>query len=158
WIAPELRAILPADPQAAYETWLAWAAEDNFHEKQGRSTGRYIIRDLPSAPAVYIKKYFRLPWWLRWLAPLQHFPGPAEMQRIEQVRRLGILVPQVIAAGADRRNACPSFLAVRELEGFVELHKHVTWRYGRENTAASAAQKRALARRIAEIARRLHDA
>ena len=158
WIAPALREFWPEEPAAAYEAWTQLSASDNQHQKQGRSTGRYVIAGSTQNLAVYIKRYFRLSWWQRWLVPLARFPGPLEMKRLEQVRRLGIPLPEVVAAGADRRHECRSFLAVRELEGFVELHKHLTWRFGRAVGSVDAAQKRALARRIADIARRLHGA
>ena len=158
WIAPALRKFWSEDPEVAYDAWTRLAASDNYHQKQGRSTGRYLFAGPSMAPAVYIKKYFQVPWWQRWLVPLRKFPGPLEMDRLEQVRRLGILVPEPAAAGADRRHDCRSFLAVRELAGFVELHKHLTWRFAGTGTPIDAAQRRALSRRIADIARRLHGA
>lgn len=130
---------------------------DRFVQKQGRSTGRYSV---PTAGdgvvAVYIKKYFRMPWWQRWCLPLDRFAGLLELKNLRRVARLGISVPEPIAAGADRRHPCRSLLAIRELTGYAPLNEFIpAWLAGGLGARRSEARRR-LVEQIAEIARRLH--
>ena len=159
WIAPAFRAAWPADPRATFEAMLQLEPTGDFHEKQGRSTGRYLFPGPDGPTPVYVKKYRRLPLVQRLFGRLRHFPGPLELAQMERVAALGIAVPEPVAAGADRRHStCRSFLAIRELTGFVPLHLALPPLLAQASTVELRAQRKALARRIAEIARRLHAA
>lgn len=157
WADPSVRAWCGDDPSAAYEKIVALRPAGNYHEKQGRSTGLYYL-DGPQGPEpIYLKKYFRLSWTMRWLGPLERFPGLSELHLIRKAAELGIRVPQPVFAGAERQHACRTFLAVRELTGFEPLHQYVPRRFaGQQSSDNSLEHKRALSRRIADMARRLH--
>src|SRR5437879_1750469 len=47
--------------------WVDWimevAATDDFHAKQGRSTGRWLVPTPAGEVGVYLKRHYRLPWW-----------------------------------------------------------------------------------------------
>lgn len=146
------------DQARTYDMLVALEPAGNYHEKQGRSTGLYYF-DGPHGPEpIYLKKYYRISWLQRWLAPLRRFPGPHELERLAIAQSLGIHVPQPVFAGADRRHACRSLLAVRELTGFEPLHEYFPRRFSKPLSRDDVAHKRALSRRIADIARRLHRA
>ena len=156
WTNPRVPLDLPSEPARAYDLLADLRPTDNYVEKQGRSTGRYHLASPSGQVAVYVKKYLRLPWWLRRFVPLRLFPGPAEWLRLQQAEQLGILVPTAVATGADRHHRCGSFLAIRELTGFLPLHQVLARPL--DSATLSPSQKRALLRRVAEIARRLHTA
>ena len=46
---------------------------DDFHAKQGRSTGRWVLDGAHGQLAVYLKRHYRLPRLHGWLATL--WPG-----------------------------------------------------------------------------------
>src|SRR5258708_1825889 len=43
---------------------------NDFHAKQGRSTGRLVLENAGRTLAVYLKRHYRLPWWQGLLATL----------------------------------------------------------------------------------------
>ena len=157
WKNPRSSIELPAEAAAAYEAMVELAPLDHYVEKQGRSTGRYALRSSGGSETFFLKRYFRLPWWRRWLAPLGSFPGPQEMAHLRLAGELGIPVPEVLAAGAERAHRCQSFLAVRELVGFLPLHEFIPRRLAEAATDLPS-HRRALTRRIATLARVLHGA
>jgi heptose I phosphotransferase len=158
WTDPAMNGWCGPDACAVYEKIVELRPAGNYHEKQGRSTGLYYL-DGPQGPEpIYLKKYHRLPWPMRWLAALRQFPGPHELHLLHTAAALGIQVPQPVFAGADRRHVCRSFLAVRELSGFEPLHEYIPRRFSQLAKPGDAAHKQALSRRIADIARRLHAA
>jgi len=156
WIDPRYREQLGAASANAYDALTALAPADHYVEKQGRSTGRYELGGSSGPLRFYLKKYLRLPWWQRWLSPLDRFPGPRELANLRRVEELGIRVTEPVVAGADRRHACKSLLAVRELEGYLPLHEFIPRRWQGTEDARARAFRRALTARIADVARRLH--
>jgi heptose I phosphotransferase len=158
WIHPEYRTTLKAAAADGYDALAALVPIDDFHEKQGRSTGRYRLSGGGEPVRLYLKKYMRLPWWQRWLAPIGGFPGPRELANLERAAALGIAVPEPVVAGADRHHRCKSLLATRELEGYLPLHEFIPARFAAVRTHEERALKRALIERLAEVARRLHSA
>ena len=158
WIHPKYRTTLEAASADAYEALARLAPADHFVEKQGRSTGRYLVPAVGRSVSFFLKKYFHLPWWERWFAPLESYPGPRELANLQRAAALGIPVPEPLAAGADRRHACRSMLAVRELEGYIPLHEFIPARLSRRESTEQRAVRRELTARIADIARRLHSA
>ncbi len=158
WIHPKYRPSLGAASSDAYESLAGLAPTDHFVEKQGRSTGRYVVAATGQSVRFFLKKYFHMSWWQRWLAPLESFPGPRELQNLQRAAALGIPVPEPLAAGADRRHACLSLLAVRELEGHTPLHEFIPARMSLTETTEQRVVRRELTAHIAEIAQRLHSA
>ena len=103
------RELWPDEPTAAYDAWTQLSANDNHHEKQGRSTGRLVISAGTQKLAVYIKKYFCLPWWQRWFSPLECFARPTGNGAIGTGSPAGHRASEVVAAGVDRRNRAKAF-------------------------------------------------
>ena len=102
---------------------------DDFHAKQGRSTGRWVLHRAGASLTVYLKRHERLSWWRRLLATL--WPGrgwsPAlqEAWHLEWARMNGFPVPGVVAAGEfiGPWGKLRSALAVEELTGMRPLHE-----------------------------------
>jgi hypothetical protein len=147
---------LEAANLAAYDAAARLEPTDDYVQKQGRSTGRYRLEIEGETLSLYVKKHFRLPWWLRRFAPLGAFPGPTEWKNLKIAESLGVRVPEAVFAGAERDHACGSLLAVRELEGYLPLHIYVPGPLARMAEPARARRKQALIARLAEVARRLH--
>jgi heptose I phosphotransferase len=148
------------------ETIMGTPVTDRFHAKQGRSTGRLIVppREGDAQPLrVYLKRHYELPWWDRLLALL--WPGggwsPAlqELYHLEKARRLGVPVPEVVAAGEfiGPGLRLQSFLAVRELTGMLALHEAIPLAAQRMKPDDFVAWKRGLIQEMARLTRLLHD-
>jgi heptose I phosphotransferase len=145
------------------------AVTDRFHAKQGRSTGRWVLRAPDEAGretrrlSVYLKRHYVLPWWQGLLATL--WPGrgwsPAlqEWRHLEWARRQGVPVPKTVAAAEYIGPRCElrSFLAVEELAGMVSLQEAIPLAAVRQDAVAFRAWKRTLAAEMARLARMLHD-
>lgn len=144
---------------------LEVAVTDNFHAKQGRSTGRWVLPAPPGARllTVYLKRHYKLPWWqglLAWLFPGQGWsPALQEWRHLEWARRQGMPVPPVVAAaefiGPGLR--FQSVLAVEELTDMLPLHEAVPLAAARQAPADFRRWKRGLAAEMARLARMLHD-
>ncbi len=158
WIHPKYRSALAVAGADAYETLAALAPTDHGVEKQGRSSGRYQLTSGGEVLSVYVKKYFRLPWWQRWIASTDGFPGPRELANLRRAAALGIAVAEPVAAGADRRHPCKSLLVVSALEGYVPLHEFIPTRFAGRSPAGQRALKRAVTERLAAVVGRLHVA
>ena len=135
---------------------------DDFHAKQGRSTGRWILHRGERRLAVYLKRHYRLPRLHGLLATL--WPGrswsPAlqEAQHLEWAQRQGLPVPTVVAAGEaiGPWGRLQSFLAVEELTDMLPLHQAIPAAEARLEPAAFARWKRGLIREMARLTRELH--
>ena len=136
---------------------------DRFHAKQGRSTGRWILRAGDRRLAVYLKRHYRLPRWRGLLATV--WPGagwsPAleESQHLDWARAQGLPVPDVVAAGEyiGPWGRLRSFLAVEELDDMLPLHEAIPAAAARLAPDAFRAWKRGLITEVARLARALHD-
>lgn len=162
WLAPAHRTALPADLAA---TVMELESRDRYHAKQGRSTARVVFHEAAGDPlSVYLKRHDALPWRARLgalVAPRgQHSPATAEWTQLERVRRLGIVVPQVVAAGEriGPWGALRSFLMVAELTGSLALNEAMPHLVAAADTDTFRHWKRQLARAMAEIAATLHGA
>ncbi|MFO0945036.1 MAG: lipopolysaccharide kinase InaA family protein [Planctomycetota bacterium] len=153
----------PRSDSELYDAIASLASSDDFHAKQGRSTGRCSLPTPRGPRNVYVKRYYTLPWWQRRFFSLDQFPGPLEQRNLDLAKSLGILVPEPILAGADRSRPCKSFLVIGELEGFVPLHLYLPRRFARETgsideLASWNGFKRRLSEKMVDICRRLHGA
>jgi hypothetical protein len=135
---------------------------NDFHAKQGRSTGRWVLESDGRSLAVYLKRHYRLPWWHGLLATL--WPGkgwsPAlvEAQHLEWARQQGLPVPAVVAAGESIGpwGRLQSFLAVEELTGMLPLHLAVPAAARQMDGHAFAIWKRGLIAEMARLTCELH--
>ncbi len=143
------------------------ALTDRFHAKQGRSTGRWVLRSLaedrPQRLAVYLKRHYEAPWWRGWLATLwpQRNWSPAwrEWRQLEWARRRGVPVPRTVAVAEyvgpwGRLRSC---LAVEELAGMVSLQEAIPLAALRQDAQSFRRWKRGLAAEMARLTRMLHD-
>jgi heptose I phosphotransferase len=161
WINEHYRAFLPEDLNL---TVMSLASLDRFYAKQGRSTARVVLGNANRPLAVYLKRHFRLPWSAR-LAALfvpsgGYSPAAAELAHLQRVRKLGIDVPDAVAAGerigprADLR----SFLMVAELSGCSPLNELLPQLAGGVGAGDFARLKRRLIAEMARITATLHVA
>jgi Lipopolysaccharide kinase (Kdo/WaaP) family len=135
---------------------------DDFHAKQGRSTGRWVLHGDGRSLAVYLKRHYRLSWWQGLLATL--WPGhgwsPAlvEARHLDWARRQGLPVPAVVAAGEaiGPWGRLQSFLAVEELTGMVPLHQAIPAAARQLDGSAFARWKRGVIDEMARLTRELH--
>jgi hypothetical protein len=142
---------------------MAAAVTDDFHAKQGRSTGRLVLANGAGRLAVYLKRHYRLPWWRGLLALLWPemgwSPALAEWDHLEWARAEGLPVPRPVAAGQYVGPGCrlQSFLAVEELTGMAPLHRAIPAARAALAPAAFGQWKRGLVRELAGIVRALHQ-
>ena len=150
------------------ETIMDVAVTDRFNAKQGRSTGRWILRALDGEGAlsrltVYLKRHYVLPWWQGILATVWPARGwsPAlrEWDHLEWARRRGVPVPRAVTAGEclGPWGQLRSFLAVEELAGMVPLSEAIPLAAVRQDAVAFRRWKRALVAEMARLTRMLHD-
>jgi heptose I phosphotransferase len=136
---------------------------DDFHAKQGRSTGRLIRPAVGRQLAVYLKRHYRLPWWRGLLATL--WPGrgwsPAveEYHHLQWARDIGVPVPASVAVGEriGPWGKLQSFLAVEELHDMLPLHRAIPLARRRLDPPTFLRWKRSLVAEMARLARLLHS-
>jgi hypothetical protein len=144
------------------EEIMAVRVTDDFHAKQGRSTGRWVLHGGGRRLAVYLKRHYQLPWRHGVLATL--WPGkgwsPAlqEARHLEWAQRHGLPVPAVVAAGESIGpwGKLQSFLAVEELAGMLGLHEAIPMAARGMDAGAFTRWKRGLAAEMARLTRELH--
>jgi hypothetical protein len=174
WINDRYRSRIPADLAT---TVMTLESGDRFHAKQGRSTARFVFHageqvkparvgraDLTEAPlAVYLKRHYRLPWTARLAALLNpsgnHSDAAAEWAHLERARRLGIDVPDTVAAGEciGPGASLTSFLMVAELKGAAVNELFPVLSAELDPHSFTCLKRRVIAE-IARIAARLHTA
>lgn len=139
-------------------------SDDRLHAKQGRSTCR-VTFDSPHGPlSVYLKRHYRLPLGERlvaWLDPDgKRSPAGAEWRHLQYARRLGLDVPDAVAAGETIGPwaRVQSYLMVRELTGQLPLHEAIPLQHRTLSPAAFHAWKRRVTTEVARTASRLHRA
>lgn len=145
------------------ERIMTVAVTDQFHAKQGRSTGRWIVEGNGKRLAVYLKRHYRLAWWRSILATL--FPGrnwsPAmqEWEHLEWARDAGFPVPRAVAASETIGpwGRLQSFLAVEELADMLPLHEAIPLAAARLDPDAFRRWKDGLIAELGRRARALHD-
>ncbi len=154
--------------------WAAFAGEDwpdhimraevadDFHVKQGRSTGRCIFHGNGRQLSVYLKRHYRLPWWHGVLAAV--WPGRAwspalqELHHLQWAQAQGFSVPAPVAAVeyVGPWGGLQSMLAVEELAGMLPLHQAIPLAAERLDRPAFRRWKRGLVKEIARLSRELH--
>lgn len=136
---------------------------DDFHAKQGRSTGRWVLEAAGKQLAVYLKRHYELPRWHGLCAALwpggNWSPGMLERANLEWARAQGVPVPNVVAAGEfiGPWGKLQSFLAIEELTDMLPLHEAIPLAAKQLKPAVFRAWKAGLTREIARLSRRLHD-
>lgn len=143
------------------QTIMDWNITDDFHTKQGRSTGRLVMND--GELIVYLKRHWQLPLLKRLLAcvhPLGSWtPAVDEWQNLLIAQRLGIAVPEPLAVGqrVGPGLLLQSFLVVRELTGMLPLHEAIPLAYSIMPSSTFTSWKQQLLFEVTAIARRLHS-
>jgi heptose I phosphotransferase len=136
---------------------------DDFHAKQGRSTGRWVLEADGRRLVVYLKRHYRLPFWTGWLATLwprgDWSPAMQEYRHLAWARQQGMLVPQTVAAGEfiGPWGKLSSFLVVEELTNMLPLHQAIPLAAAQLPAGDFCQWKRGLAAEMARLARLLHD-
>ena len=136
---------------------------DDFHAKQGRSTGRWLLEAGGKQLAVYLKRHYELAWWQGWGATLwpggDWSPGMQECRNLEWAHGQGLPVPKVVAAGEflGPYGKLQSFLAIEELTGMLALHQAIPLAARQLDPHTFRVWKAGLTREIARLARFLHD-
>jgi heptose I phosphotransferase len=139
------------------------AVTDDFHAKQGRSTGRLLLESGGKQLAVYLKRHYQLPWWRGVLAKLwpsgDWSPGMQECRNLQWAHAQGLPVPNIVAAGEFREGwrKLQSFLAIEELTDMLPLHQAIPLAARLLAPTPFRAWKAGLTREIARLARILHD-
>jgi len=136
---------------------------NDFHAKQGRSTGRLVLANADQTLAVYLKRHYRLPRWLGLLATL--WPGgdwsPAlrESRHLQWAQAHGLPVPRAVAAGEylGPFGKLQSFLAIEELTGMLPLHQAIPLAGSQMDAPRFRQWKAGLARELARLTRFLHE-
>jgi heptose I phosphotransferase len=160
WMQPEWAHFAGADWA---ERIMHLRLTDRLHEKQGRSIVRWQLSAGSEQLTVYLKRHYRLPRWVGWLALLfpkkPWSPAGQEWHHLEQARQLGVPVPKPMVAGELVRpwGKLQSFLAVQELTGMLPLHQAISLAAKRLPEVAFANWKRCLLTEMVRIVRLLHD-
>jgi len=136
---------------------------DQFHTKQGRSSGRWVLENQGKRLAVFLKRHYRLPWWQGWLA--MFWPGhgwsPAmqEWRNLHWARGQGLPVPAKVAVAEfiGPWGKLQSFLAIEELAGMLPLHEAIPLAARLLDPDTFRRWKKHLVVELARIARTLHD-
>lgn len=136
---------------------------DRFHAKQGRSTGRWVLRKNGQLLSVYLKRHYRLPWWHGLLATLwpsrNYSPAMQEATNLTWAQEQGLQVPDVVAVGEciGPCGGLQSVLAVEELHDMLPLHEAIPLAASQLDAKTFAKWKRSLIKEIARLARLLHQ-
>ncbi|HYH41260.1 MAG TPA: lipopolysaccharide kinase InaA family protein, partial [Burkholderiales bacterium] len=136
---------------------------DDFHEKQGRSTGRWVLQSGSAQLVVYLKRHYRHPRWRGLLAAL--WPGRGwsagmlECRHLQWALSQGLCVPKIAAAGefVGPWGKMQSFLAIEELTGMLPLDQAIPMASRQLEAGAFRIWKAGLALEVARLARFLHD-
>jgi heptose I phosphotransferase len=139
---------------------MDWPCSDDFHTKQGRSTGRFVLGR--GKLAIYLKRHWQFSWWTRkrvnWFPQHPITPAAIEWSNLRWARGAGLLVPEPLAVGhmlgADGSLHC--FLAIRELTGQLALHQAIPHALRTLSASDFTVWKERLLQRVAHVAADLH--
>lgn len=148
------------DTQAA-QAVMDWPVNDDFHSKQGRSTGRVVLHPRLS---IYLKrhwKFTRREQLLARLKPSSNWsPAQQEWHHLQWAVQNGFQVPEPLAAGQmiSANGQLLSYLAIRELTGMLALHQAIPLASSIMPAAAFSHWKQSVLEQCAAISRKLHQA
>jgi heptose I phosphotransferase len=143
-------------------TIMQTGVTDDFHAKQGRSTGRWVLEKNGQTLGVYLKRHYRLPWWSGLLASLWPWgnwsPAVQELRNLRWAKAHGLLVPDPVAAGEyiGPWGKLQSILAVEELTDMLALHQAIPLASRQLDQDKFRLWKKGLAQEMARLARELH--
>jgi heptose I phosphotransferase len=151
----------------AGENWpqviMSATVTDRFSAKQGRSTGRWVLRAEGRRLAVYLKRHYRLPRWKGLLASIwperAWSPAGQEWEHLHWARKHGLPVPEAVAVAEfiGPWGRLQSMLAVEELTEMVPLHEAIPAAGRALAPVEFASWKRGLAREMARLVASLHS-
>jgi hypothetical protein len=154
-------------PHLAGDDWperiMTLPVTDHFHAKQGRSTGRLVLERNNRRLVIYLKRHYRLPRWLGWLATLwprgRWSPAMQECANLDWAAAQGLPVPKVVAAGEaiGPWGRLQSFLAIEELTDMLPLHEAIPLAAATLAPWTFRRWKAGLVRELARLAKFLHD-
>lgn len=160
WHRPDWPGLAGADwPSTIMERGVT----DDFHAKQGRSTGRLIVEKDGKKLGVYLKRHYHLPWWSGILAALwparAWSPATQELHNLTCAESLGLPVPAPVAVGEyiGPWGRLQSILAVEELTDMLALHQAIPLAAQTLAPTAFRLWKKGLAAELARLARAMHD-
>jgi hypothetical protein len=136
---------------------------DDFHAKQGRSTGRWVIEANGQRLSVYLKRHYRLPWWRGLLAALfaktNWSPALQEWHHLNWAMHQGFPVPMPVAAAeyVGPWFRLQSMLAIKELVGMLPLHQAIPLAKQRLSPPVFLQWKRLLIAELARLTQELHQ-
>jgi Lipopolysaccharide kinase (Kdo/WaaP) family len=136
---------------------------DDFHAKQGRSTGRLLLEKNGQSLGVYLKRHYRLPWWNGLLASLWPWgnwsPAVQELRNLQWAQTQGLPVPAPVAAAeyVGPWGSLQSILAVEELTGMLALHQAIPLASRQLDPISFRIWKKGLAQEMARLSRELHS-
>lgn len=143
-------------------TIMQMGVTDDFHAKQGRSTGRWVVEKDGRKIGIYLKRHYRLPWWSGVLAALwpgrRWSPALQELDNLQWARRRGLPVPDPVAAGEyiGPWGRLQSILAVEELHDMLALHQAIPEAARTLTPRDFRRWKKGLAAELARLSRELH--
>jgi len=138
-----------------------------YREGFGRSTVRVELPDPDGGPprAVYVKRYTRIPWWMRLRRTFSLNPPVSqarhEMRGIVRLADLGIASMRCVAVGealprrGRRERSC---VVTEEVAGATQADEYFEAVFAGPLSPEQRAAKRDLIARIADLARRMHAA
>jgi len=141
---------------------MGLAVTDRFHAKQGRSTGRWVLKAENKQLTVYLKRHYRLARWRGLLATVWPdkgwSPALAEWRHLHWAKARGMPVPAAVAAGEyiGPWGRLQSFLAVEELTDMLPLHEAIPLAAARLDAKRFRTWKRTLSAELARLIRALH--
>ncbi|MFN4258189.1 MAG: lipopolysaccharide kinase InaA family protein [Gemmataceae bacterium] len=145
-----------------YKHIMSKEVTDNHHAKQGRSTGRLILKSAGKTLSVYLKRHYHLSLWSRLRALLHphgnYSPAMQEWQHLRWAKEQGLPVPSPVAVAeyiGPYGRLC-SMLAVEELIGMAPLHEVIPALAAKLAPDTFCRWKRSLVQKIARITRDLH--
>jgi hypothetical protein len=160
WQRPDWQGL--AGPDWA-STIMHMGVTDDFHAKQGRSTGRWVVEKDGRTMGVYLKRHYRLPWWSGLLAALwprgNWSPALQELRNLAWAQAQGLPVPAPLAAGEyiGPWGKLQSILAIEELTDMLALHQAIPLAAQQLDPVTFRRWKKGLAIELARLARELHD-
>lgn len=139
---------------------MDWPVSDDFHTKQGRSTGKLVLGN--GKLNIYLKRHWQFPWMTRQAARFWPHaawtPAVQEWNNLQWARAQNLHVPEPLAVGQfiGPGNQLKSFLAIRELTGMQALHQAIPAASTLMPTSYFNSWKHEVFVQMGQLAQRLH--